>query len=319
MIRLTLITALITSLTFTGGNDPRVIEIAADTELIPEGIGVHPVDGTLYLSSLHQNKIVAVSPTGAVRDLLASNAEGYMLGLGMKIDAAGKTLWSCTAYNDSTTHRTGLYQVDLTTGKVLQKVIRNADKDCFFNDLVIDRQGNIYVTESFQSSVFRWDAKTATLALWLQDEKLQWANGIALSPDEQTLFVASGSHGIQKIDMRTKAVVPIAGKETDFYFIDGLAWHRNSLIGVVGWPQDQPQTHRVLRFHLGPDQKLTRTDTLDINNPYMNCPTTAAIKGEELYILARTNLGVYNRHNTRTDGIKDSLQKAIVLQYSLKN
>lgn len=70
---------------------------------------------------------------------------------------------------------------------------------------------------------------------------------------------------------------------------------------------------------MGPDQKLTRTDTLDINNPYINCPTTAALNGEELYVLARTNLGVYNRHHTSTAGIKDSLQKAIVLQYSLKN
>lgn len=314
-----LLTVLLSAFAYPASNKPRVIEIAADTELIPEGIAVHPVDGTLYLSSLHQNKIVTVSPTGAVRDLLTSNAEGYKMGLGMKIDAAGKTLWSCTAYNDSTTHQSGLYQVDLTTGKVLQKFIRQENKECFLNDLVIDRQGNIYITDSYQSSVFRWDARTKVLQRWLQHEQLQWANGIALSSDEQTLFVASGSRGIQKIDLRTKAVVPIAGKETDFYFIDGLAWYRNSLIGVVGWPQDQPQTHRILRFHLGSDQKLTRTDTLDINNPLMNCPTTAAINGEALYVLARTNLGVYNRHHTSTAGIKDSLQRAIVLQYSLKN
>ncbi|HEY1114456.1 MAG TPA: SMP-30/gluconolactonase/LRE family protein [Chitinophagaceae bacterium] len=234
MIRFTLITAFISTMTFTGGNGPRVIEIAADTELIPEGIAVHPRKGTLYLSSLHQHKIVAVSPKGSARDLTPAGAEDFKLGLGMKIDAAGKTLWACTAFNDSTNHQTGLYQVDLYTGKVLQKFIRKEDKHCFFNDLVIDRKGNIYITDSYQSSVFLWDAQTATLSRWLQNELLQWANGIALSADEQTLFVASGSHGIQKINIRTKEISPIAGKDTDFYFIDGLAWYRNSLIGVVG-------------------------------------------------------------------------------------
>lgn len=319
MIRTTLLAALLSATVFSGENQPKVIEIGADTELIPEGIAVHPQNGTLYLSSLHQNKIVSVSPKGQVRDLLPSGAEGYRMGLGMKIDPSGKTLWACTAYNDSTTHLTGLYQVDLKTGKVLRKFIRSDQQDCFFNDLVIDRKGNIFITDTHQSSVYRWDAQTATLSPWLQDEQLKWANGIAFSQDEQTLFVASGRYGIQKINVATKKITPIAGQGTDFYAIDGLVAYRNSLIGVIGWPQDQPQTHRILRFHLGPDQKLTRIDTMGINHPYINCPTTAAIINNRLYVLARTNLGVYNRHHTSTAGIKDSLQKAVVLQYTLTN
>lgn len=319
MIRTTLLAALFTTTTLTGGNKPKAIVIAADPELIPEGIAVHPQQGTIYLSSLHQNKIVAVNKKGVVRDLIPPNAENFMMGLGMKIDAAGKTLWACTAFNDSITHKTGLYQVDLQTGKVLQKFMRNEQKNCFLNDLVIDRKGNIYMTDSEQSAVFRWDALTSTLKLWLQDEKLQWPNGIALSPDEQTLFVASAINGIQKININTRTIAPIAGKTADFYFIDGLAWYQNSLIGVIGWPQDQPSTHRVLRFHLTANHDLRQTDTIDINNPQMNCPTTVAIAGNQAYVLARTNLGVYNRHNGHTKNIRDSLQNPVVLQYVLDN
>jgi sugar lactone lactonase YvrE len=319
MIRTTLLAAILSAVTFSGEDKPKVIEIGADTELIPEGIAVHPQTGTIYLSSLHQNKIVAVSPEGQVRDLISPGAEGYRMGLGMKTDAAGKTLWACTAFNDSTTHQAGLYQVDLQTGKVLRKFIRNEQQDCFLNDLVIDSKGNIYLTDTYQGSVFRWDAQTAALSPWLQDEQLKWANGIALSADEQTLFVASGRYGIQKINIATKKITPIAGPQTDFYAIDGLVRYQNSLIGVVGWPQNQPQTHRVLRFHLGPDHMLTKTDTIDINTPYLNCPTTAAITNDQLFVLARTNLGVYNRHQTSTAGIKDSLQKVVVLQYALEN
>ena len=319
MIRSIVLSALISLPAVTSTGHPEVIEIHADRELIPEGIAVHPQTGTIYLSSLHQNKIVAVDKGGKVQDLIASHAEGYMMGLGMKLDKEGRTLWTVSAFNDSTTHKTGLFQIDLRNGRVLQKYLRTEQKDCFLNDLVIDKAGNIYITDTQQSSVFRWSSTSKRLERWLQADSLLWANGIALSPDEKTLFVASGRYGIQKIDMATKKMTPIAGENTDFYAIDGLAYYKNSLIGVRGWPQNTPQHHRVLRFHLKTDHTLSRIDTLDINNPNINTPTTLALTGDQLYVLSRTNLGVYNRHNSKTETIKDSLQNAIVLKYTLKD
>ena len=319
MIRSIFLSVCLSTLSISGPVQPKVIEIVDDKELIPEGIAVHPVTGTIYLSSLHKNKIVAVDKKGKVQDLLPSNANGYMMGLGMKIDAGGKTLWSCTSYNDSTVHKTGLYQIDLSSGKVLQQFIRSEQKDCFLNDLVIDKKGNIYITDTQQSSVFLWNRQSRKMERWLQSESLKWANGIALAPDEKTLFVASGRYGIQRITIATKDIKPIAGENTDFYAIDGLAYYKNSLIGVTGWPQNQPQTHRVLRYHLKDDNTLSRIDTLDINSPNINTPTTLAINNNELYVLAKTNLGVYNRHNSRTSTIKDSLQNAVVLHYTLKD
>jgi sugar lactone lactonase YvrE len=319
MIRSFVLSTIFSLTAFTPTNTPEVIEVQADKELIPEGIAVHPQTGTIYLSSLHQNKIVAVDKEGKVQDLIASNAEGYMMGLGIKLDKEGRTLWTVSSYNDSTTHKTGLFQIDLRNGRVLQKFLRTEQKDCFLNDLVIDKAGNIYITDTQQSSVFRWSSTSKRLERWVQADSLLWANGIALSPDEKTLFVASGRYGIQMIDIATKKMVPIAGENTDFYAIDGLVYYQNSLIGVRGWPQNTPQNHRVLRFHLKSDNTLSRIDTLDINNPHINTPTTLAVTGDQLYVLARTNLGVYNRHNSKTENIKDSLQNAIVLKYTLKD
>ena len=319
MIRSLVLSTIFSLSTLTSSDAPEVIEIHTDKELIPEGIAVHPQTGTIYLSSLHQNKIVAAHKDGRVEDLIASNAEGYMMGLGMKLDKEGRTLWTVSSYNDSTTHKTGLFQIDLRNGRVLQQYLRTEQKDCFMNDLVIDKAGNIYITDTQQSSVFRWSSTSRRLERWLQADSLLWANGIALSPDEKTLFVASGRYGIQKIDIATKKMAPIAGENTDFYAIDGLVLYQNSLIGVRGWPQNTPQNHRVLRFHLKSDNTLSHIDTLDINNPNINTPTTLALNGNQLYVLARTNLGVYNRHHSKTENIKDSLQNAIVLKYTLKD
>ena len=107
MIRYLVLSTIFSLSTLTSSDAPEVIEIHTDKELIPEGIAVHPQTGTIYLSSLHQNKIVAVDKEGKVQDLIASNAEGYMMGLGMKLDKEGRTLWTVSSYNDSTTHKTG--------------------------------------------------------------------------------------------------------------------------------------------------------------------------------------------------------------------
>ena len=313
----TAVLSLITSLSFKI-IEPNVIETKAGKELIPEGIAVHPKTGAIYLSSLHQNKIVVVEKNGKIKDLIKSGEEGFMAGLGMKIDNAGKTIWALSAYNDSFTHKTGLFQIDLKTGRVLQKFLRTDSVDCFFNDLVIDKNGNIYITDTQQSSVFKWNAKTKEISRWLQNNNLHWANGIALAKDEKTLFVAAGDKGINAIDVETKQIKLIAKPNTDFYAIDGLGFYKNCLIGVIGWPHDKPKTHRVLQFHLKPDNTLLKIDTLNINNSQINCPTTLSIINHQLFVLAKTNLGVYNRHKQNTGFIQDSLLHPVILQYSLK-
>lgn len=307
---------LLAATVLTLSPDPVVITTTADKELIPEGIAVHPTTGTIYLSSLHQQKIVAIERDGTVKDVIKSGEGGFMMGLGMKVDAAGKTLWACSSYNDSTKHQTGLFQIDLQTKKVIQTFLRTDTTNCFLNDLVIDKQGNIYASDTEQSSVFKLDAQTKKLQRWLQHPQLHWANGIALSADEKTLFVASGDKGLQAIDVATKRLKTMAGPQTDFYAIDGLAYYNNTLIGVVGWPQDKPQNHRVLQFHLA-NNTITKVDTLSIAHPNINCPTTVSIAGNHAYVLGTTNLGVYNRAGSSTKGILDSLQPPVLLQYTL--
>src|SRR5688500_43706 len=65
--------------------------------LIPEGIAVHPVTGKVFLSSLHQNKIVTVDNNGRVTDVITKGQQGFMWGLGMKFSKDGRILWACTA------------------------------------------------------------------------------------------------------------------------------------------------------------------------------------------------------------------------------
>jgi len=84
---------------------------------------------------------------------------------------------------------------------------------------------------------------------------------------------------------------------------------------VIGFPQDNTAAHRVLRFHLSKDNTLAGINTLDINSRHLNTPTTLAVVNDDVYVLAQTNLGIYNRHNSNTGAIKDSLDYVLVLRY----
>ena len=298
----------------TGCHSPGPLAIASpaiitvkDRELIPEGIAVHPITGMIYLSSIHKQKIVSLDNNGNFRDLISTSQDGFMKGLGIKISADGKTLWACCASLDTLKSVSGLFQIDLVSGRVLQKVFNEEDAPSLYNDLAIHSSGDIYVTDSYQNTVFRYNTATKRIERWLQSERLTYANGIVFSQDEKVLFVASGNKGVQRIDMATKQITSLTqGKRTD-YAIDGLVYKERSLIGVIGWPHDQPETHRIIRYYLSDDYYMKTVDTLAINKSYLNIPTTAALYKNQLYVLGNTNLGWYNKGRQSLQSVKDSL------------
>jgi WD40 repeat protein len=293
------------------------ILVVQNKELIPEGIEVHPQSGTIYLSSLHQNKIVAVDKQGNCKDLISTGQNGFMRGLGIKISNDRKTLWACSASLDSARSTSGLFQIELASGKVIYSLLFNSDSASLFNDLVIHSNGDIYLTDTYQSTVFRFNAISKSLEPWLKSEQLSFANGITFSPDEKVLFVASGNRGIQRIDVETKQITPVTkGNRTD-YAIDGLLFHNKSLIGVIGWPQDQPTAHRVIRYHLSEDSYMTSVDTLAIDKSYLLAPTTAVVFRNRLFFLGKTNLGLYNQGKQSLAPVKDSLEFPLVVQIPL--
>lgn len=277
-------------------------------ELIPEGIAVDPETGVIYLSSLHQNKIVRVDAKGAVTDLFASGTGGFMWGLGMKF--SGDTLWACSGDGNG---RTALFAVDLQSGKFHRRLSHDSAR--FLNDLVIAADGRIFITDTQRGGVFI--VEDGQLSPWLEHEQLKWANGIALSGDEKYLFVASGRYGVQKIDIDRKAISSTTMDKRVDYAIDGLVFSGNKLYAAIGWPQDRTSEHRILRYHLDGAGEFLRADTLAFNQPWLSCITTLAVAGNQLFALGNTNLGIYNRHQQQLGKIRDSLANPVVSKYPL--
>jgi hypothetical protein len=290
--------------------DPLLREVK-DKTLIPEGIAVHPINNTIYLSSLHQNKIVSVNKDGTVKDVIASNQNGFMWGLGMKFSKDGKVLWACSANQEG---KTALFAIDIASGKVLNKYTHDSAR--FLNDLVILDDGRLFITDTQQGGVFA--LLSGELKLWIKDEKLQWANGITTNKSEKYLFVASGSKGLQRIDLATKEITSATQNKRTDYAIDGLVYSDNILYAAIGWPQDKTYQHRILKYYLNDEQYVAKVDTLIIGKSYFNCPTTLAVHNAELFALGNTNLGIYNRHQQKVDNIMDSLSYPVISRFKIK-
>jgi sugar lactone lactonase YvrE len=121
------------------------------------------------------------------------------------------------------------------------------------------------------------------LELFVRDEHLTIANGIVLAPDQTRLYVAS-VEGISAVDVRTRKVQRLSvPADANVNSIDGLAYDRGDLIGVQG----SPYLARVVRITLGNGgRSVTRVSTMSSRSPAEYGQTTAAVAGDQLYVVA---------------------------------
>ena len=99
----------------------------------------------------------------------------------------------------------GIFKFDLDTGKLIKKyILETKGKVHFFNDLILDTDGNVYITHMFQEhSIYTIQKEKDELEIFLKPESLKYPNGISISNDDRFLFVAH-SEGLSRIEIATK-------------------------------------------------------------------------------------------------------------------
>jgi hypothetical protein len=118
------------------------------------------------------------------------------------------------------------------------------------------------------------------------------SNGIAVARDGKSLFVGH-STGVARVDTasgKVERLVPPARQTVAG--IDGLYMWKGDLIGI----QNLTNPGRVIRMRLNPARSaIERVETLQSHhNPALSEPTTGAIAGAAIYVLATTQLPNFN-------------------------
>jgi len=264
-----------------------------EPDLNPEGMAFDPVDRAVFVGSA-KGKIVRVDARGLARDFARVSEPGQpRWALGLHIDRARRHLWAVAddprAWSKPELGGSVLLCFDLRSGRRLARVQGPAYGA--LNDLVVDRRGAVYTTNSSDGSIWRAGRGARRVDAFLPPGSVPEANGLALDDGGRTLFVA-GWHDIARIDLRTRRLGVLAAPPGVLAGnLDGLYLHRGTLIGI----QNGVHPGRILRFHLDPQRRrILRREVLESRHPEQDGLTTGALDGDDLLFLRNTQMKAFD-------------------------
>ncbi len=275
-----------------------------EKDLLPESIAYDSIKNEFFIGSTRKGKIVKILRNGDLQDFILPKQHGLWMIIGIKADVERRNLWVCSSggdnlegyrFKDKNEGRpAGVFKFNLDTGKLIKKyVLDSPGKVHFFNDLVINKKGDVYITHMFsEPSIYKISTTENKLEKIFVFDNIKYPNGLALSNNESKLYVAH-SDGISIINIPDYKIQPLKTPEnikvSKQESIDGLYFYNNSLIGI------QPDINTVQQFTLDKlGINIISSKLLEVNHPVMNNPTTGEVIGNQLYYIANAQFGSFN-------------------------
>lgn len=299
-------------------NSTRALEIR-EKGLITESIAWDEQERVFYISSVHKRCIIKVQPDGS-HTVFSQPQDSLWSVLGLKVDPKRRYLWACVAalpqmvgYDSTLKGKSILVRYDLRTGKVAQKYPAPSDKQPHtFGDLALHPDGRVYVSDSESPLIAMLAPGATTLTPWLVQDKTVFESlqGIDISPDGKTLFIADYSNGLFRCTLADKRLEPIAVPDfTVVAGIDGLYAAEGYLLAI----QNGTNPHRIVRLRL--NSTATRVETLDVleaNNPLFYEPTLGVQVGHDFYYIANSQWPLINEKGVLAP--EEKLQNPLILK-----
>lgn len=297
----------------------QVTEIQTTTEkdLIPEGIAIDS-KGNIYISSINQHKIIRIK-NGKVSDFVKAHQDGFMEGLGMKVDEKRGWLWGVSILKDGRFFHSKIHAFDLKTGKTMQQYTLKEDSvSHLLNDLIIADDGSLFITDTYASSVYRLSPETKSLKLFVKSPQLNYPNGLTFGNNR--IYIATYMHGIVQLDTASKELSKVNGIADTLisHGLDGLVYYNNSLFGVYNTGATQ-ERNCVVNYSLSKDGNNVESEKI-LNAGYKHYadPTTVALYKNALYVITNSHLDSFNKNKTSTKGIESVLKPLRLLKIPVK-
>lgn len=282
--------------------------------LIPEGIAYDAQAKRFFIGSLPAHKVIVRDANGEERDFSTPDDKLDAV-LGLAVDAPRGRLCAVSTNGFEASaqqqRRNAVICWSLANGRRISR--HDAPGALQFNDLAFGADGTIFVTDSEAGSLWRLRPGDAAPALLGEAGALRGANGIAVGAQE-AVFVAI-STGIARVDAASGAVERLPQPDNVVSGgIDGLYAWRGGLVGI----QNVTSPGRVLRIALAPDgRSIVGAATLQSHHhPEFDEPTTGAVVGEALYVIANSNVGRYEPDGSLRDA--SSIRAARIIAVPLR-
>jgi DNA-binding beta-propeller fold protein YncE len=257
----------------------------AEKDLIPEGIAYDPVSKSFFVSSIHKNKIVRIDNDQQVKDFIKSGQEGIGQVLGMKAHL-GK-LWVCSNTGEGNPKgKSMVHAFDIASGVLSKKsVLQSAGETHLFNDLVISKNGDVFISDSDYGAIYIVNSRSKSPELLIKDDRLNYANGITLTPNDEV--IVNTFKGFFKINTITREIKALPFRNYYVIGIDGLSFYKQSLIGIqnITYPVCINQYNLNALF-----DNIENANVLVSNHPLFDIPTTGVVVDDWFYFIANSQM-----------------------------
>jgi sugar lactone lactonase YvrE len=197
----------------------------------PESVAYAPKQNVLFVSNVN-GKPDQRDQNGFISKVLPSNGSIIDLNWVTGLDAPKGIATSNDGSKLYVSDITDLVEIDIANGKIIKRF--NAPGSSFLNDVVSDKQGNIYVSDTSTNTIYKLDVNlgnsTSSLEAWLQSPQLNGPNGLHIDNNKNKLVVVSlgplskPGGGIEVIDLKNKTISSLGKKGTTSPFggLDGI-------------------------------------------------------------------------------------------------
>ncbi|MEO7984919.1 MAG: hypothetical protein ABI766_00210 [Gemmatimonadales bacterium] len=264
-----------------------------EKDLLTEGIAYDPLSKAYFVGSVHHRKILRVAGDGTVSEFVPAARDGMWAPLGMKVDAGRKALWVAVAgvpqmrdHSPGDLGRSGIYRFDLATGKLTGRFLIRDRAPHVLGDLTLAPNGDVYSSDSRAPMLWRVRAGADSIERFLESPLLLSAQGLAVTPDGRSLYLADYSRGVLRVDLVTRRVALLPCRASVLPLgIDGLYLVGGRLIGI----QNGIEPHRVVRLTLDArGDSLIGMEVLERLHPSYAEPTLGVVVGGNLFYIANS-------------------------------
>lgn len=262
------------------------------SKVYPEGVTYDAGSDIFYVSSVTEGTIGKIDKSGKYQVFYKDST--MKSSFGMKIDAKRGRLWVCIAdpnysrFSDSATYKkmSNVIALDLKTGKKvavidLAKLIPGKH---FANDLTLDQNGNVFVTDSYAPVIYQIDSKDK-VSIFSKSDLFKSGdiglNGIVYHPKGFLLTVNNGNGTILKVDLKNPTEVQRVKAEQFFPGADGLILNNENNLVLI----QNKGVNKVFEISSADNWKTAKViASTKVEDRFQN-PTTSTIAANKIYIL----------------------------------
>ncbi|MBF04659.1 MAG: hypothetical protein CMP76_15360 [Flavobacterium sp.] len=266
--------------------------------LFPEGIHTLP-NGDLLVGGFGDGSIQRINSKDEVSYFSQPGENGMVIAVGFAVDEKNNLLWVANFNFKTESGKPGSnFKVfDYTTGKLLKTIPENFIEGAFFNEVTLDKDGLVYVSDTFGPNIWIASFNSATATVFVTDPTLKndtpnqpfGLNGLTITPNNKYLIASvmdrldAGDGRLVRINLVTKEVTPIVleGDEAIQAFAgsDGMFFEKNQLFMVNVFSS----SGAIVTATFNKDYSIANLVLRNTLNFIYDRPTASTIRNGRLY------------------------------------